>query len=88
MHNRINQDPINKAIGLPYFKKLKIVVPPYPEQKKIVQILSIWDKAITTTEQLLANSQQQKKALMRQLLKGKRRVNVAGSAGGPPAIHP
>ncbi len=63
-----------KTIGLPYFKKLKIAVPPYPEQKKIAQILSTWDKAITTTEQLLANSQQQKKALMQQLLTGRKRL--------------
>lgn len=63
-----------KTIGLPYFKKLKIALPPYPEQKKIAQILSTWDKAITTTEQLLANSRQQKKALMQQLLTGKKRL--------------
>ena len=63
-----------KTIGLPYFKKLKIAVPPYSEQKKIAQILSTWDKAITTTEQLLANSQQQKKALMQKLLTGKKRL--------------
>lgn len=42
---------------------LKILVPPSCEQKKIAQILSSWDKAITTTEQLLANSYQQKKPL-------------------------
>ena len=63
-----------KTIGLPYFKRLMIAVPPYSEQKKIAQILSTWDKAITTTEQLLANSQQQKKALMQQLLTGKKRL--------------
>lgn len=63
-----------KTIGLPYFKKLKIAVPPYTEQKKIAQILSTWDKAIITTEQLLTNSQQQKKALMQQLLTGKKRL--------------
>ncbi|EOV3352649.1 restriction endonuclease subunit S [Vibrio cholerae] len=51
-----------------------IKLPPLPEQKKIAQILSTWDKAITTTEQLLANSQQQKKALMQQLLTGKKRL--------------
>ncbi|RUO28755.1 restriction endonuclease subunit S [Aliidiomarina sanyensis] len=53
---------------------LSLLVPPLPEQKKIAQILSTWDKAITTTEQLLANSQQQKKALMQQLLTGKKRL--------------
>ena len=49
-------------------------LPPLSEQKKIAQILSAWDKAITTTEHLLANSQQQKKALMQQLLAGKKRL--------------
>ena len=63
-----------KTIGLPYFKKLKIALPPYPEQNKIAQILSTWDDSITTTEQLLANSRQQKKALMQQLLTGKKRL--------------
>lgn len=53
---------------------LKIIIPPLSEQKKIAQILSTWDKAISTTEQLLANSQQQKKALMQQLLTGKKRL--------------
>ncbi|MDM1708313.1 restriction endonuclease subunit S [Thiopseudomonas alkaliphila] len=55
-------------------KKIKLLIPPLPEQKKIAQILSTWDKAITTTEQLLANIQQQKKALMQQLLTGKKRL--------------
>ena len=44
------------------------------EEEKIAQILSTWDKAIAVTEQLLANSQQQKKALMQQLLTGKKRL--------------
>ena len=53
---------------------LKIPVPPLPEQRKIAQILSTWDKAITTTERLLSNRQQQKKALMQRLLTGKQRL--------------
>ncbi len=53
---------------------LKILVPSACEQKKIAQVLSTWDRAITTSEQLLANSQQQKKALMQQLLTGKKRL--------------
>ncbi|PBO92186.1 restriction endonuclease subunit S [Shigella boydii] len=53
---------------------LPVVLPPLPEQKKIAQILSTWDKAISVTEKLLTNSQQQKKALMQQLLTGKKRL--------------
>ena len=64
----------NKTLGQSEFSKLRLMLPPTHEQKKIAQILSTWDKAITTTEQLLANSQQQKKALMQQLLSGKKRL--------------
>ncbi|CAH6159265.1 restriction endonuclease subunit S [Citrobacter koseri] len=62
-----------KNINLQVLKPLLIRTPPLPEQKMIAQILSTWDKAITITEQLLANSQQQKKGLMQQLLTGKNR---------------
>ncbi|MFA0623371.1 restriction endonuclease subunit S [Vibrio breoganii] len=63
-----------KTIGLPYFKKLKIAAPSYEEQRKIAQILSTWDKAISTTEKLIETSKQQKKALIQQLLTGKKRL--------------
>ncbi|WP_233956777.1 restriction endonuclease subunit S [Pectobacterium versatile] len=53
---------------------LPVLIPPKAEQKKIAKILSTWDKAITTTEQLLTNSQQQKKALMQKLLTGNKRL--------------
>lgn len=55
-------------------KSIPVPVPPLTEQKKIAKILSTWDKAISVTEKLLANSQQQKKALMQQLLTGKKRL--------------
>ncbi|MGN5134299.1 restriction endonuclease subunit S [Aeromonas veronii] len=61
---------INKAV----VENTPLLLPSFPEQKKIAKILSTWDKAISTTEQLLANSQQQKKALMQQLLTGKKRL--------------
>ncbi|PQJ89302.1 restriction endonuclease subunit S [Aliivibrio sifiae] len=53
---------------------LKIGIPPLPEQRKITQILSTWDMAIATTEKLIDASKQQKKALMQQLLTGKKRL--------------
>ena len=53
---------------------VKANVPPLPEQQKIAKILSTWDKAISTTERLVENSTQQKKALMQQLLTGKKRL--------------
>ena len=65
-----------KTIGLPFFKKLRINVPPLPEQRKIADILSTWDQAIEKTEALLSNARTQKRALMQQLLTGKRRFPV------------
>ena len=44
------------------------------EEDRIAQILSTWDNAISVTEKLLTNSQLQKKALMQQLLTGKKRL--------------
>ena len=55
-------------------KNIKVIIPPLPEQQKIAKILSTWDKAISTTERLIDNSTQQKKALMQQLLTGKKRL--------------
>lgn len=62
------------ALNLSVLRALKVPVPPFPEQRKIAQILSTWDKAITTTEKLIDVSKQQKKALMQQLLTGKKRL--------------
>ncbi|ENP8303202.1 restriction endonuclease subunit S [Vibrio alginolyticus] len=51
-----------------------IPLPSIEEQRKIAKILSTWDKAITSTEKLIETSKQQKKALMQQLLTGKKRL--------------
>src|SRR5690554_3351303 len=63
-----------KNLSLKTIKATKILTPPLPEQRKIAKILSTWDKAISTTERLIDNSKQQKKALMQQLLTGKKRL--------------
>ena len=55
------------------FEKIPAHFPEIKKQTKIAKILSTWDKAIATTERLLANSQQQKQALMQQLLTGQKR---------------
>lgn len=49
------------SISLNEFFSYKIPVPPLPEQKKIAEILSTWDKAITTTEKLLKTANNKKK---------------------------
>ncbi|EOU9191936.1 restriction endonuclease subunit S [Escherichia coli] len=72
--NSLSKGSTFKEISLEELRKVKVLCAPLPEQKKIAQILSTWDKAITVTEKLLVNSQQQKKALMQQLLTGKKRL--------------
>ena len=64
----------HKTVSLKVIKDLKIPLAPRKEQNKIAQILSTWDQAISVTEKLLENSQEQKKALMQQLLTGKKRL--------------
>lgn len=71
---KLGQGAIRANIGQKDLARVCILVPPLAEQKKIAQILSTWDKAISVTEKLLTNSQQQKKALMQQLLTGQKRL--------------
>ena len=62
------------SLSLQQVGNFKINLPPLLEQRKIAQILSSWDQAISTTEKLLKNSQQQKKALIQHLLTGNKRL--------------
>ena len=49
------------SLSLKQVGDFRINLPTIKEQRKIAQILSTWDKAIATTERLLANKEQQKK---------------------------
>ena len=62
------------AISLTHLKKLKILLPPLPEQEKIAEILSCWDDGIEKLSALIEKKKIQKKALMQQLLTGKHRL--------------
>ena len=71
---KLGQGAVRANIGQKDLVKVELLVPSLPEQQKIAKILSTWDKAISTTERLIENSTQQKKALMQQLLTGKKRL--------------
>lgn len=77
--NSLNDAGAKAGLNLPTIRALSLNLPPLPEQIKIAEILSTWDNAIQTTEKQLANSQQQKTALMQMLLSGEKRV--AGFSG-------
>lgn len=51
-----------------------IPIPPLPEQQKIAEVLSTWDKAIEKQTQLIEKLELRKKGLMQQLLTGKKRL--------------
>lgn len=65
--------------------KMKIPLPPLPEQKGIAKVLSTADAAIHTTEKLIAQKELRKKWLMQQLLTGKKRLK--GFEGEWKEIH-
>lgn len=57
-----------------HISSLNILLPPLPEQQKIAQILSTWDKAITLQEKLIEEKKEQKRGLMQRLLTGELRL--------------
>lgn len=72
--NTLSKGSTFKEIPLEALRKVVVLCPSIQEQKKISRILSTWDEAITITEQLLTNSQQQKRSLMQKLLTGNKRL--------------
>ena len=53
------------------FEKLQIPLPPLPEQQKIAEILSTWDKAIQEVQLLIKKLEVRNKALAFSLLRGR-----------------
>lgn len=51
-----------------------LIVPPLAEQKKIAEVLGLWDKAIEKQSQLIEQLTLRKRGLMQQLLTAKRRL--------------
>ncbi len=58
-----------KAIGGTF-----LIVPPLAEQRKIAEVLGVWDKAIEKQSQLIEQLTLRKRGLMQQLLTAKRRL--------------
>jgi len=69
-----------KQISYKDFSFLQLPYPPVEEQKKIASVLTNADEEIQLLQKQLADLKQEKKALMQQLLTGKRRVKLEGKA--------
>lgn len=63
-----------------HFKKISWSFPGVEEQQKITAVLTAADQGITALQNKLDALKQEKKALMQQLLTGKRRVKVEEAA--------
>jgi type I restriction enzyme S subunit len=68
------QGVVRSNISQAELSKVKILLPPLPEQRAIADCLSTWDGAIQATQQLIRQKELQKKWLMQQLLTGKKRL--------------
>jgi len=58
--------------------KVKLPIPPLPEQRAIAHILGLMDTAISQNNQLIAHKELRKKWLMQNLLTGKKRLKGFG----------
>ena len=56
------------------FSRFKIAVPPLAEQRKIAEVLSVWDEAIEKQARLIEKLALRKRALMQRLLSAKLRL--------------
>ena len=65
----------NKTLGQGELYRLPLPLPSLTEQRKIAEILSMWDTAIEQTQRLLEAKKKRKKGLMQQLLWGKQRLS-------------
>lgn len=62
------------SLRWPEFAKLKVQIPPMPEQERIVEVLETASNAVKVAKQQLAALQTQKRALMQKLLSGEWQV--------------
>ena len=61
------------GVDMVALRRYPVLLPPEDTQKIIVTILSTWDQGIDRLERLISAKEQRKRALMQQLLTGKRR---------------
>ena len=57
------------------FENFKLPIPPIEEQRKIAEILGVWDEAIEKQSRLIEKLELRKRALMQRLLTGRMRIH-------------
>jgi len=79
LYSYINLSKFASGSGVPTLNRndvhaSKFAIPPIHEQDKIVEVLDFWDTAIEKQSELIAKLKLRKRALMQQLLTGKKRL--------------
>ncbi|MCD4786314.1 MAG: restriction endonuclease subunit S [Candidatus Eremiobacteraeota bacterium] len=69
---------IKNIASMNILRRIPIKIPPFPEQKKIAEILSAWDRPIEQVRKLIDAKQRLKKGLMQKLLTGRIRFREFG----------
>lgn len=72
--NRFSESSAQPGLSVKKLARQKLTIPPLPEQQKIAEIISTWDKAIEKQSQLIEKLELRKKGLMQQLLTAKKRL--------------
>ena len=70
----ISQRSGQQGINSVEYGAMKLAVPPLAEQRKIAEILGVWDEAIEKQSRLIEKLELRKRALMQQLLTGRTRL--------------
>jgi type I restriction enzyme S subunit len=73
------------SINSSQLKQFPTALPRLPEQRKIADILTTWDEALTQLDALIEAQERRKKALMQQLLTGRRRLKGFDKSKGKTA---
>ncbi|MCB9185026.1 MAG: restriction endonuclease subunit S [Flavobacteriales bacterium] len=73
-----------KNVNAGSLERLPVITPPLPEQRRIAAVLGAWDRAIATTQQLLAAQQKRKRGLigtaLGEIYHHRRKVNIGDIA--------
>lgn len=75
--NNSTQGSVRDSVGFDAISSFVLKLPEIQEQRKIAKVLYLADQEIETLQKKLDCLKQEKKALMQQLLTGKKRVKVA-----------
>src|SRR5690625_2934715 len=75
--NRLSESSAQPGLAVNKLVRLRLPIPPLPEQKAIADCLSTWDRGIDKLTALIDAKKEQKKGLMQKLLTGSLRLHSA-----------